>query len=172
MEPLSKPNTQASQASIISRGMAAEYEAALAAEQAFGSFCNHCLLCGTNLYLDWPDLTELNPSEIKNHAHDEWKRAAATGCPFCSIIVAVIDDAVEQHGCSIPGPDEYGCIETRSPTRTGIKGFQVILARNDVTGRYLLALEHVWMPLLVEAGEQSEFWGNITVYLSGQSLYC
>lgn len=131
-------------------------------------FWNHCLLCGTDLEQDWPDLSELDPSDIKNHAHDEWRRAAETGCPFCSIVVAVIDDAGKQHGCSIP--DKYHNIKnTGSPTDNDKKGFQVILERNGSTGRYLLALELVWMPLLVEPGKKldSEFWGTITVYLDG-----
>ena len=152
--------------------MAAEYdsEVALAAEHGSGPFWNRCLLCGTDLKLDWPDLNELNPSDIKNHAHDEWRRAAAAGCPFCNIIIAVIDDAKQQHRCSVP--DVYNLIMTGSPTGNDIKGFQVILARNDSTGRYLLALEHIWMPLLVQPEEQREFWGTITVYLDGAlSLY-
>lgn len=146
--------------------MSAEYDGEVgeAADEPSFPFWNCCLLCGTNLEQDWPDLSGLSPSDIKNHAHDEWRRAAKSGCPFCSIIISIIDDAGEHHGCSIP--DDYELANTGSPAGDETRGFQVILSRNESTGRYLLALELVWMPL-EEPRAQSEFWGTITVYLDG-----
>lgn len=155
---------------IIFREMAAEHDVEEAPPADHGSvpFWNHCLLCGTDLEQDWPDLSELDPSDIKDHAIDEWRRASETGCPFCNIIIAVIEDAGKQHGCSIP--DDFRLRRIGSPTGNAIKGFQVILERNESTGQYLLALEVVWMPLLMEPGKRmdSEFWGIITVYLDGK----
>lgn len=80
---------------IISRDMTAECDREVAQFAGLHSLpiWNRCLLCGTDLELDWPDLCELNASDIKNHAHDKWRRAAGSGCPFCSIVIAVIDDA-------------------------------------------------------------------------------
>lgn len=144
-------------------------EVAPAAEYGSGPSWNRCLLCSTDMELDWPDLTKLKPSNIKNHAHDEWRMAAAAGCPFCKIIIAVIDDAGKQYRCSVP--DFYDqLLNTGNPPGGRVKGFQVSVTRNESTGRYLLALEHIMMPLFAgsdEMDEQDHFWGTITVYLDG-----
>lgn len=128
-------------------------------------YWKRCLLCGTDLELDWPHLSELNPSDIKNHALGEWTRGAELGCSFCNIVVSVVDDAKQQHGCSIP--DDYDIIQVLPDGDYTMKGFQVFLGLNESTERYLLALEFVWMPLLVDSGNQNEFWGTITIYLDG-----
>lgn len=141
-------------------------ETASAAEYGSGPSWNRCLLCATDLKLDWPDLTKLKPSNINNHAHDEWRKAAAAGCSFCNIIIAVADDAVKQHRCSIPGYYEK-LLNTGLPPGESLKGFQVSLNCNKSTGRYLLALEPLWMPLWADPEEQSHWWGAITVYLDG-----
>lgn len=115
-----------------------------------------CELCATNLARDWPDLSAINPLDISKHADDEWRRAAELGCSFCNIVISVFDDAVEQHGCSSVAPLDA-------------TGFQVYLGPDGSTGRYLLALEHVMMPLLVEPSDgMKEFWGIITVPLDGK----
>lgn len=157
---------------IIPRAMAAEHESEVALAADYGSvpFRNHCLLCGTDLRQDWPDLSTLNPSDIKNHAREKWRRAAESGCSFCNIITAVIDDAEKQHGCSVP--EDYRRIQKDSPFGGDLEGFQVFLGRSDSTGRYLLALEFVMMPLLVEAKEMSEWWGTITIYVDGAQPPC
>lgn len=148
--------------------MAAEHDSEVAPGAACGfgtgSFEKNCLLCGTDRELDWPDLSKLDPADVKNHTPGDWRRAAESGCPFCNIIVAVIDDAGKQHGCSVP--DVYQ-VWNSGPAASDdkIKGFQVFLGPNEATGRYLLALEHVWMPNMVEPGE---WWGTITVYLDGK----
>lgn len=144
-------------------------EVAPAAGYGLGPSWNRCLLCDTDLDLDWPDLTKLKPSKIRNHAQDEWRKAAAAGCSFCNIIIAVTDDAGKQHKCSVP--DTYDqLINTGHPPGDGPKGFQVSLNRNESTGRYLLALEHIWMPSFADFDdfdEQDHYWGKITVYLNG-----
>lgn len=144
-------------------------EVASAAEYGSGHSWNRCLLCDTDLKLDWPDLTKLKASNIRNHAHDEWRRAAAAGCPFCKIIIAVIDDAGKQYRCSVP--DFYDqLLYAGDPPGDSLKGFQVSLRRNESTGRFLLALEHIWMPPFAgfnEFDEQHHYWGKITVYLDG-----
>lgn len=177
-----RPQVQLSwplQHTIISREMTAECDRQVAQFAGLHSlpFWNRCLLCGTNLELDWPDLSELNASDIKNHAHEKWRRAAESGCPFCSIVIAVIDDAVKQHGCSVP--DHYRRLWTDGPFGGDLEAFQVFLGRNESTGHFLLALELVMMPFFHESGKQSEFWGTITVYLDGpqppflpQSPFC
>lgn len=135
-----------------------------------GPFGKNCLLCGTDLKLDWPDLSRLNPAHVKNHAPGDWRRAAQSGCPFCNIIIAVIDDAGKQHGCSVP--DVYRIRETGIPGGYDTKGFQVLLELNESTARYLLALELIMMPL-EEPRTQGQFWGTITIYLDGTpSLRC
>lgn len=130
------------------------------------SLGTNCLLCGTDLGLDWPDLSKLVPADIRDHAPDDWRRAAHSGCPFCNVVVSVVDDARKQHGCFVAG------LPFRN-WEVNYNGFQVFLGPNESTGQYLLALEHVWMPLLVEPGEeQNEFWGIITVYLDGTLTRC
>lgn len=133
-------------------------------EHGLGPFWNRCFLCGTDLELDWPDLTELVPSDIKNRAHDDWRWAAAMNCPFCSIVIAILNDAGREHDCSVP--DDYRLAFAGGPLGNYIKGFQVVLARNESTGKYLLALEVIWIPL-PENEWQRKFWGIITVYLDG-----
>ncbi|KAG6361761.1 hypothetical protein INS49_009989 [Diaporthe citri] len=152
--------------------MASEYDSEIDEAANHGSipFWKRCLLCGTDLELDWPYLPEINPSDIKNHAHGEWRRGAELGCSFCNIVVSVVDDARKQHGCSIS--DGYGRILSALPDRKyTLKGFQVFLGLNESTDRYLLALEFVWMPLLVDPEEQNEFWGTITIYLDGPDIF-
>lgn len=151
----------------IFQDMATQCDSEVAPPAGHGSvpFWNHCLLCGTDLRQDWPDLSTLNPSDIKNHAREKWRRAAETGCSFCNIIIAVIDDAEKQHGCSVP--DFYRRVHKDSPFGGDLEGFQVFLGRSDSTGRYLLALEFVMMPLLLEPKEKDEWWGTITIYVDG-----
>ncbi|KAK2599200.1 hypothetical protein N8I77_010973 [Diaporthe amygdali] len=148
---------------LVCQQMATKHdgETALAAAHGSGTFPKRCELCDTVLAQDWPDFSKIDPLSIKNHAGGEWKRAAESGCPFCSIVVSVIGDARIQHGCSMPA--DFGVIDYESSTEERIKGFQVFLGLNASTGRYLLAIEHVWMPML--GGTQKEFWGTITVYL-------
>lgn len=156
------------QHAIISQEMASEYDSEVdeAADHGSIPFWKRCLLCGADLDLEWPHLSEVNPSDIKNNAPAEWRRSAELGCSLCNIVVSVIDDARKQHGCSIP--DDYHKIMGALPDREyTVKGFQVFLGLNESTERYLLALEFVWMPLLLDSGQKMEFWGTITVYLDG-----
>lgn len=148
--------------------MAAEHdsEVVLAADQGSVPFWKRCLLCGTDLELEWPDLSELSPSNIKNRGRGEWRRSAELGCSFCNIINSVFDDAEKQHKCRIP--DGFYISNTGSAGGSyKIEGPQVFLGLNESTGRYLLALELVNMPLLVEPGQPPDFWGIITIYLDG-----
>lgn len=140
---------------IISPEMASEYDSEVdeAVDHGSVSSWKRCLVCGTDLELEWPHLSEVNPSGIKNHARDEWTRGAELGCSFCNIVFSVINDAGKRYGCSIGDQ---------------VKDFQVFLGLNESTGRYLLALEYVWMPLLVEPGHVNRAWGSITVYLDGK----
>lgn len=133
-------------------------------EHGSGEFQMRCRLCGTDLGQDWPDLSELNPLDIKNHALDEWRGAADWGCPFCNIVISVLDDSWKQYGC-------YDSLYYKDPANTpdpDMQGFQVMLHPNT-KGQYLLSLEHINMPLLVDPdSEQDEFRGTITVYLDGE----
>lgn len=158
---------------IIPRAMAAEHdsEVALAADHGLLPFWKRCLLCGTDLELEWPDLSEVNPSDIKNRGRGEWRRGAELGCSFCNIIISVFDDAEKQHNCQIP--DGFLISNTDSPQCFyKIEGSQVFLGPNGSTGRYLLALEFVDMPLLAEPGQQPNYWGIITIYLDGTLPFC
>lgn len=166
--PLFNPTHQASSASHHLPRMTSEYDNEADEAAAHGSipFWKCCLLCGTDLELDWPHLSELNPSEIKNHAYGEWRRGAELGCSFCNIVVSVAADARKQHGCTIS--ERYDVITGLPDRDYTLKGFQVFLGLNESTERYLLALEFVWMPLLVDPGQQNQFWGTITIYLDGK----
>lgn len=148
--------------------MAAEHdsEVALAADHGSIPFWKRCLLCGTHLELEWPDLSEVNPSDIKNRGRREWRRGAELGCSFCNIITSVFDDAENQHKCQIP--NGLYIEDTGNPGGSyKMEGSQVFLGPNESTGRYLLALEFVNMPLLVGPGQQPDYWGIITIYLDG-----
>lgn len=133
-----------------------------------GASGNNCFLCGTDLGLDWPDLSKLNTVDMEGHLYDDWEWAAVFGCPFCNIIFDVVDDIGKRHGCSILGNHT----STQKALLDHLGALQVHLRLNEVTQRYLLALEMVWMPLLVDYGTQSEFWGIVTVYLDGTLPGC
>ncbi|KAL1867856.1 hypothetical protein Daus18300_006131 [Diaporthe australafricana] len=132
-----------------------------ASDHASGTLRKRCDLCATDLERDWPDLSLINPRDIKNHAEEEWRRAAELGCSFCNIIVSISDDAAEQYGCSFPA--DFKSLD--------LKWFQVFLCPNGSTGRYTLALTHVWMPLLAGPGFRKEFWGAITVHLDEADIF-
>lgn len=154
---------------LVCLEMAEEHDSEAAPATSLGSstFRTSCYLCDSVLEQDWPDLSTINPLNIKNRAGYEWERAAESGCPFCNIVVSVVDDAREQYGCST-AEESSPLLNPGLPYGENTRGFQVFLGPRDSTGRYLLALELVMMPLLVEPGFQKEFWGIITVYLDGE----
>lgn len=146
--------------------MAATAYTDLAAAPGHGSnpFVMRCRLCHTDLGQDWPDLSKLDPLSIKNHPLDAWRTAADWGCPFCNIIISVLDNSWKQYGC-------YDSLYFKDPENARdpvMQGFQVLLHPNG-KGQYLLSLEHINMPLLVgPGGVNDEFRGTITVYMDGK----
>lgn len=143
-----------SQCTNISREMAADSASqATDLTSGSGSFGKSCLLCCTDLELDWPDLSRVNPADAGNHAFGDWKQAAESGCAFCNIVVGVIDDAWKQHECLVS------------------RDMNVILSLNESTGRYLLAFDPV-MIRLEEPHAQRWGRGTITVYLDGTPSVC
>lgn len=130
-------------------------------EDSSGEFEMQCRLCGTDLGQDWPNLSKLNPLDIKNHALYEWRGAADWGCPFCNIVVSVLDDSWKQYGCY----DTLYRKDLEKGLDSGWQGFQVLLHPN-AKGQYLLSLEHVKIPVL---GDLASFverdLGTITIYM-------